>query len=101
PCLSETLSLSLHDALPIFDMIAGSLAVSGTVSVGAAAAVPVVTKTTSAFIGDNSIVQGLGQLGSGIRVSTGGFLVDAVDTRFTPDRKSTRLNSSHVKISYA
>src|SRR5690606_33625094 len=63
--------VSADDALEL-DIIAGSLAVSGTASVGAAAAVPVISKTTRAFIGDNSIVRGAGMLGSGIRVHTGG-----------------------------
>src|SRR5690606_40581868 len=31
----------------------------------------------------------------------GGFLACAAPARPNPDRKSTRLNSSHVKISYA
>src|SRR5690606_11519634 len=30
-----------------------------------------------------------------------GYKVDALDYLLKPDRKSTRLNSSHVKISYA
>src|SRR5690606_3451906 len=42
------------------DVIAGSLAGGGVVGVGAAAAVPVITKTTQAFVGDNSIVAAFG-----------------------------------------
>src|SRR5690606_40828916 len=70
-------ALSLHDALPICGVIATRTRRSG---IGAAAAV------------EHRVIDGEGVLGSeeaDHRVST------------TTDRKSTRLNSSHVKISYA
>ncbi|WP_262927846.1 hypothetical protein [Microbacterium sp. NIBRBAC000506063] len=66
------------------DVIVGSIALGGTVGVGAGAAVPIVDQTTRSFIGDNSIVTALGLLGTGIRVHTGGFEVTPIDTRFVP-----------------
>jgi hypothetical protein len=90
--------IAANDALEL-DIIAGSLAVGGVAGVGAAAAVPVVTKETTAFIGDNSIVQGLGQLGSGIRVTTGGFVVEAVDTRFTP-QGAVQADDQTIELGY-
>ncbi|MBX3093015.1 MAG: hypothetical protein KF680_00510, partial [Cryobacterium sp.] len=77
------------------DVIAGNIAVGGVVGVGAAAAVPVVIRSTTSFIGDNSIVVALGMLGSGIRVHTGGFEVVAIDTRFTP---ATAIQGDGVTI---
>ena len=38
------------------DIIAGNISVGGTAGVGAAAAVPIITKTTTAFIGDSAHV---------------------------------------------
>ena len=91
--------ISANDDFEI-DIIAGSVAVGGTAGVGAAAAVPVITKRTVAFIGDNSIVQALGGLPAGIRVSTGGYAVVAVDTRFIPgsaitDGQTIQLGYTH------
>src|SRR5690349_22148653 len=43
---------------------------------------------------------GVEKLGLGVAVEQGVVLVLAVDGH-QPDRKSTRLNSSHVEISYA
>src|SRR5690606_40082961 len=40
-------------------------------------------------------------LAAGLGVQAGGELVEDRDARVAEDRKSTRLNSSHVKISYA
>src|SRR5690606_41184671 len=81
---TSILTLSLHDALPIYiqaQLTGGALAVPfllGKLGIGPAQ-VPVLVKDV--FQG-----QGYGQ----------GFIFEKV-----LDRKSTRLNSSHVKISYA
>ncbi|MHB1242601.1 MAG: beta strand repeat-containing protein, partial [Gaiellaceae bacterium] len=64
-------------------VISGNISVSGTASIGAAAAVPVVTKTTEAFVGDGAIVAARG-LGAGVTAATGAFTVTIVDTRFDP-----------------
>src|SRR6266498_5138155 len=37
----------------------------------------------------------------GARGQPGGGAIDAVTSKYRGDRKSTRLNSSHVRISYA
>ena len=88
--------VSANDGFQL-DVIAGSVAVGGTAGVGAAAAVPVVNQNTVAFIGDNSIVQALGGLPAGIRVSTGGYQVDDIDTRFTPQ---TAINGNTINLGY-
>jgi LPXTG-motif cell wall-anchored protein len=64
-------------------VIAGAIAGGGAAGVGAAAAVPVITKTTSAFLGDFSVLNALGD-SAGIGVNTGGFTTTAVDIRFSP-----------------
>ncbi|WP_345762181.1 beta strand repeat-containing protein [Diaminobutyricibacter sp. McL0608] len=74
--------ISANEQLTL-NVIAGSIAIGGTVGVGASAAVPIVNKTTTSFIGDNSVVRALGN-GAGLVVNTGGYAVSAVDTRFTP-----------------
>src|SRR5262249_20953336 len=66
------------------NVIAGTLAAAGSAAVGAAAAVPIVTKVTRAFIGDNSTFTALGNGGGGLQVHTGDFSVSLVDTRFDP-----------------
>ena len=63
------------------DLIAGNFAAGGSAGVGAAASVPIITKTTIASIGDNSTVVGRGN-GAGLTVSTGNYTVTTIDTRF-------------------
>src|SRR5690606_39815415 len=85
-------TLALHDALPIFGSAAGAAGAvqrlelsssSGGLGVSAGVAgVPVQPGASQQLIAG-----ALGQLGS--------------DVPLVGDRKSTRLNSSHVKISYA
>src|SRR5690348_17857442 len=72
---TEIYSLSLHDALPIYDPVAGVAALAAAVVAGAAAG----------FRLRAPVAAGLSRAGGGHR----------------PDRKSTRLNSSHPSISYA
>src|SRR5207302_10008630 len=87
PAPTAIYTLSLHDALPIF---AGDVEVvgKGVVLLRVAAR----GGAEEARVGQILHVGAPGQVG--------GFqLVD--DVRRREDRKSTRLNSSHVKISYA
>src|SRR5690606_41220989 len=70
-------TLSLHDALPICRYLVGEMK-----SVGA---------LTRTFITERPTAEG----------GTGRVDVDDAFGRSVIDRKSTRLNSSHVKISYA
>ncbi len=67
-------------------VVAGNIAISGTASVGAGAAVPIITKVTSATIGDLARVTALAtpaQIGHDT-VNAGGFTTSANDLRFNP-----------------
>jgi hypothetical protein len=64
------------------DVIGGNISGGGTAAVGAAAAVPVITKNTHAYIGDNAKVNAAG--GGAVTVKTGAFSVTPLDTRFDP-----------------
>src|SRR5690606_42110988 len=83
-------NLSLHDALPISDLVAISGRNKGK---------PILN---FAYIGQFDRLINLVHLNDGGKV-----VIDASDLNFDmgymplEDRKSTRLNSSHVKISYA
>src|SRR5690606_41875271 len=101
PVASEVSTLSLHDALPI------------SISRGAA---PLGSATVT-DVGDYQtqlVLDGTWEVRVGDRVSLGGESSLAVGEQWRSekvdfkgkvsggsDRKSTRLNSSHVKISYA
>ena len=63
------------------DLIAGNVSGSGTAAVGAAASVPVITKTTTAYIGDHARVTGKGG-GGGLAVKTAALSLTQIDTRF-------------------
>ncbi|HEY3486294.1 MAG TPA: hypothetical protein VGK49_12970, partial [Ilumatobacteraceae bacterium] len=77
--------------------IGGNISASGSASIGIAAAVPVVTKNTQAWIGNWASVSGLGG-GAGLTVRTGQFTVDLQDTRFN----GTAANGSEVlELGYA
>src|SRR5690554_7032906 len=78
PATTELYTLSLHDALPISP--------TGEVRRG------LIGRTFGA-VGEGFIVITLGAL-------YGGAILTGL-TIFSEDRKSTRLNSSHVRISYA
>src|SRR5690606_41454613 len=99
PATAQACALSLHDALPIFhpsvvrrpSRADAGCGVSGAPGVGLGGAREGVGRgggTTAAEGGSAAGVEGA---------------VTAPWVRFSPDgdRKSTRLNSSHVKISYA
>src|SRR5690349_24015961 len=75
---TDIYTLSLHDALPICLAVAEAMA-SG---------VPVVASDRGSI--PELLVDG-----------EGGFLCDPARPELFVDRKSTRLNSSHVEISYA
>src|SRR5690606_41332733 len=77
PAPPATYTLSLHDALPIF--------VHGA------------TVEDGALIGMGAIVLSGARIGKGAIVAAGALVPEGREI----DRKSTRLNSSHVKISYA
>src|SRR5690606_42135055 len=81
---TEFYTLSLHDALPIYNIPGKFLSYMQ-------AGLPVLAAVNAG----NDIVTLIGDEGVG-RTSTDGS-VEAL----AEDRKSTRLNSSHVKISYA
>src|SRR5690606_41223846 len=90
--------LSLHDALPIF-----------AIPMGVVAAVTPSTNPTSTAIykaiiavkAGNAIVFSPHPRATGCVVETVRILSEAARAAGAPDRKSTRLNSSHVKSSYA
>ena len=75
--------------------IAGNISGGGTAAVGAAVAVPVITKETHAFIGDYARVSAKG--GGGPHVKTGRFTVDTVDTRFDA---STAISGNTIDLGY-
>src|SRR5690606_40679233 len=94
PASSYIDTLSLHDALPISHRVLAAL--TSGLGMGLAAGVSpgpllvlVVTSTLR------------GGLRNGIAVAAAPLLSDLVVVTAVLDRKSTRLNSSHVKISYA
>src|SRR5690606_41383473 len=82
---------SLHDALPIYVLVAhrGEAHVEGRV----------VRQPQAAQV--DPVVVGVGLVGVPRAVLAGRRLRGLLGDPQTPDRKSTRLNSSHVKISYA
>src|SRR6185503_573591 len=80
------------------DVIAGNLSGGGTAAVGAAVAVPIITKDTHAFIGSGAHVNAKGL--TGVDVKTGGYTVTSIDTRFKPsavqgDGTTIDLNYTH------
>src|SRR5438477_13123156 len=82
PSTTQIYTLSLHDALPIF---AGS------------------RPTNNVFMVDNLMVNDYanGSPGSGLGVNLGVDGIQEFRVIIDQDRKSTRLNSSHMSISYA
>src|SRR5215203_4846896 len=63
------------------DVVAGAIAAGGSAGVGAAVAVPVVTKNTHSWIGDYAIVNAKGD--SALTIQDGSYSVQTIDTRFT------------------
>src|SRR5690606_41691519 len=99
PAAPSTCPLSLPDALPIsLDGVANQAGFFGVTPVGQQA----VTGDRSTGEALQSLLAGLAALGLISDTSTSGpAVVETVNGEAGPDRKSTRLNSSHVKISYA
>src|SRR5439155_25733148 len=90
---TEIYTLSLHDALPIFRLILCLL-------LGTILSAPALhAQTTSTIEGTVTDRQGLAI--SGAEVSVAADTLAVSKKTITEDRKSTRLNSSHVAISYA
>src|SRR5690242_21422240 len=83
PSPAGVYTLSLHDALPI-----SGKAPAGVARAAAAKGIPCVA------------VSGRCQLSS-VDLAAAGFSAAYALTDLEPDRKSTRLNSSHMSISYA
>src|SRR5690606_40135573 len=83
---TQIYALSLHDALPIY------LANTDMLAVRYAAPEEATTLTSGVMYVRSDMARG--EVFDGGVGATGSYSVDA-------DRKSTRLNSSHVKISYA
>ena len=75
-----SVGVTADEALQL-DVVAGNIAVGGAAGVGVAASVPVITKNTSATIGDFATVTGAGN-GGGVTVNDGSFTVLGQDTRF-------------------
>ncbi len=65
-------------------VISGNLTFSGTASIGAAAAVPIITKTTEAYVGQFANITVLGSDANGITVNSGALNVTTTPTTFTP-----------------
>src|SRR5690606_40598307 len=84
-------TLSLHDALPIWPARPADRAVAGPARPLGARAWRTAAVLRAAFSGERPMV-------SGARMTDHR---DVLSRRILLDRKSTRLNSSHVKISYA
>ncbi len=76
------------------DLFAGGLGLSGSTAIGASAPIPVINKTTEAFIGQNAVVVGLGN-GATSNVRSGGFTVTYTDPPATgPQEATTPLTGS-------
>src|SRR5690606_41303528 len=94
PPTTEIYTLSLHDALPIYlgAMLGGQL--PGAAQRGAAEG--------GGHIASRSRKSPSVRRNSDASVAVfGSVRLISASTTLKPDRKSTRLNSSHVKISYA
>src|SRR5699024_12813402 len=97
-CVTRLSSLSLHDALPI----------SGIVAATGGIALVYIASIVLSFFGINlSLIHGSGLMGIGFSLIVVGVAAFNLVLDFdmiekgAQDRKSTRLNSSHVSISYA
>src|SRR5690606_41380628 len=96
---SELATLSLHDALPILGLALGEGELLHQPGAGfrrGAGAPDQRDHRIDVIQGD---AQALQDVGPGLRLVQ--FVAGAADDDVLLDRKSTRLNSSHVKISYA
>src|SRR5207249_7245374 len=97
PSPSTSYSLSLHDALPIYLRVLAltiSAALLTGILFGLAPALRASCQDPASILQQSvrSVARGAGKLGKTLVVS---------QVAVSLDRKSTRLNSSHVSISYA
>src|SRR5207249_5250265 len=90
PATTEIYTLSLHDALPICMQLNGNAADANTDFQEVAPAA-----YAGAVIAGSGGPKGEGIAGTPLWLQSGGTFLNG------GDRKSTRLNSSHVSISYA
>src|SRR5690606_41472316 len=90
PATTQLYPLSLHDALPISDREALAAASGGLGVIER-------REREGLRLDDLADLEGLGRGRDADIEGAGAGLVDDLEA----DRKSTRLNSSHVKISYA
>src|SRR5690606_41307453 len=91
PAPPELYSLSLHDALPISRGLSPSCLAFSSLMISTAEAPSEICDELPAVTLPSS-------LKAGLRLASVSAVVPG---RMPSDRKSTRLNSSHVKISYA
>src|SRR5690606_41962136 len=98
-CISATSPLSLHDALPIWRLRVDRLV---TLFVLRLSLVRNIRRQGGGAMALKQIQHAVGkpQLKQFV-LAAGYFKGEGVVGNMQPDRKSTRLNSSHVKISYA
>ena len=73
--------VAANEALSM-NIIGGNISAAGTAAVGAAAAIPIVTKETHAFIGDGAHVTA--GAASSVAVKTGALTFSTIDPRFDP-----------------
>jgi len=90
--MGGTVRVSADEALTL-NVIAGNISAAGTAAVGAAVAIPVVTKETHAWIGNYAVVSGAGA--GGLDVASGSYTVTPHDPRFAPGDVSGG-NTIHV-----
>src|SRR5690606_41333835 len=96
PPLSAVSALSLHDALPISILLLSGLVTDRVTDAASASISTVLTYNCQDLIGTDT-----SPLSKICLVAVMAVNRAAPFHRFIRDRKSTRLNSSHVKISYA
>src|SRR5205807_8237771 len=92
-----TSTLSLHDALPIYDMV---MPQPPAESLDAPSAVASALTTTLSAARRPIVLWGAGIGLAGLQTLVADWL-RTTGLPFVSDRKSTRLNSSHLVISYA
>jgi hypothetical protein len=78
----DSVNVAANEGLTL-DAIAGNVSGGGSAAVGAAGAVPIIHKTTKAWIGSDADVNALGT-GGGATVASGAFNVQTFDPRFNP-----------------
>src|SRR5690606_39653943 len=98
PATPATSTLSLHDALPIS---AGRPVAAGGAGIGPQVANPIPAQAAMAGSSTSRCQVGAGTWDASAWPRASPAVINHTAAAKAPDRKSTRLNSSHVKISYA